>query len=131
MWVTCVPLVCVCLFSQSLVQSGLSADALSAVEVVGSSTRVPALVRLIESVYGKAPSRTMNAKECVCRGAALQCAMLSPTFKVRDDVLILKGLFLELNVTCGSRTLRAQSSTAGPGGVYLRHHGSRVQCRDE
>lgn len=25
----------------------------------------------------------MNSKECVSRGAALQCAMLSPVFKVR------------------------------------------------
>lgn len=28
------------------------------------------------------PSRTMHSKECVSRGAALQCAMLSPVFKV-------------------------------------------------
>ncbi len=33
-------------------------------------------------VFGKVPSRTLNAKECVSRGAALQCAMLSPVFKV-------------------------------------------------
>ncbi len=30
------------------------------------------------------PSRTLNAKETVSRGCALQCAMLSPTFRVRD-----------------------------------------------
>ena len=26
----------------------------------------------------------MNASECVARGCALQCAILSPTFKVRE-----------------------------------------------
>ncbi|KAF9595883.1 hypothetical protein IFM89_005369, partial [Coptis chinensis] len=30
------------------------------------------------------PRRTMNASECVARGCALQCAILSPTFKVRE-----------------------------------------------
>ena len=29
-------------------------------------------------------SRTLNASECVARGCALQGAMLSPQFKVRD-----------------------------------------------
>ncbi len=34
-------------------------------------------------MYGREPSRTLNAKECVSRGCALQAAMLSPVFKVR------------------------------------------------
>jgi hypothetical protein len=31
----------------------------------------------------------MNASECVARGCALQCAILSPTFKVREFQVIL------------------------------------------
>lgn len=72
---------------KALAQAALPAELLSSVEVVGSSTRVPMLARIVESVFGKAPSRTLNAKECVSRGAALQCAMLSPVFKVRDFVV--------------------------------------------
>lgn len=53
-------------------------------EVVGGSTRVPALLRELTNFFGQEPSRTLNAKETVARGCALQCAMLSPTFKVRD-----------------------------------------------
>ncbi len=33
-------------------------------------------------VYEKTPSTTLNADEAVSRGCALQCAILSPTFKV-------------------------------------------------
>jgi heat shock 70kDa protein 4 len=33
-------------------------------------------------VYDKVPSTTLNADEAVSRGCALQCAILSPTFKV-------------------------------------------------
>jgi hypothetical protein len=43
----------------------------------------PNQIRLAPQVFGQAPSRTLNAKEVVSRGCALQCAMLSPTFKVR------------------------------------------------
>lgn len=59
-------------------------------EVIGSSTRIPSLARIIEDVFKKPVSRTLNAKECVSRGCALQCAMLSPTFKVRPNIFLLK-----------------------------------------
>jgi molecular chaperone DnaK (HSP70) len=52
------------------------------VEVLGGSTRVPAVFSLVQEVFGMTPSRTLNAKEVVSRGAALQCAMISPLIKV-------------------------------------------------
>uniref|UniRef100_A0A7I4C387 Uncharacterized protein n=1 Tax=Physcomitrium patens TaxID=3218 RepID=A0A7I4C387_PHYPA len=39
---------------------------------------------LAKPILEKEPSRTMNASECIARGCTLQCAMLSPTFRVRD-----------------------------------------------
>jgi len=69
---------------KALQESGLTVDQISAVELVGSGSRVPAIVRTLVEVFGKEPRRTMNASECVARGCALQCAMLSPTFRVRD-----------------------------------------------
>merc|ERR1719323_1649651 len=55
-----------------------------AVEIVGGSSRVPAIKASIEKVFGKAPQTTLNADEAVSRGCALQCAILSPTFRVRE-----------------------------------------------
>lgn len=69
---------------RALASSKLSIDKLFAVEVVGSGSRVPAILKILSSVFGKEPSRTMNASECIARGCTLQCAMLSPTFRVRD-----------------------------------------------
>jgi heat shock protein 4 len=69
---------------QALASSKLSVDKIFAVEVVGSGSRVPAILKILSSVFGKEPSRTMNASECIARGCTLQCAMLSPTFRVRD-----------------------------------------------
>jgi heat shock protein len=64
--------------------SKLSASEIHSVEIVGGSTRIPAIKSIIEKVFGKTPSTTLNQDEAVSRGCALQCAILSPAFKVRD-----------------------------------------------
>ncbi|KAK6914910.1 Heat shock protein 70 family [Dillenia turbinata] len=69
---------------KALSEAGLAPENIHAVEVVGSGSRVPAIIRILMEVFGKEPRRTMNASECVARGCALQCAILSPTFKVRE-----------------------------------------------
>lgn len=53
-------------------------------EIVGGSSRIPAIKLSIEKVFGKSPSTTLNQDEAVARGCALQCAMLSPAVRVRD-----------------------------------------------
>uniref|UniRef100_A0A7S0WU64 Heat shock protein 70 n=1 Tax=Pyramimonas obovata TaxID=1411642 RepID=A0A7S0WU64_9CHLO len=67
-----------------LKESGLAQSDLSAVEVVGNASRIPAVIKTIESVFGQEIRRTLNASESVARGCALQGAMLSPAFKVRE-----------------------------------------------
>lgn len=57
---------------------------IDSVEIVGGSSRVPAVKALVKKVFGREPSTTLNQDEAVSRGCALQCAMLSPNFKVRD-----------------------------------------------
>lgn len=56
-------------------------------EIVGGSTRIPAIKNVIQKVFEKEVSTTLNADEAVARGCALQCAMLSPTFRVREFVV--------------------------------------------
>ncbi|KAK4306265.1 hypothetical protein Pmani_021888 [Petrolisthes manimaculis] len=67
-----------------LTDSGLKLDDISSVEIVGGSSRMPSIKNLIEKIFHKFPSTTLNQDEAVARGCALQCAMLSPAFKVRD-----------------------------------------------
>jgi len=64
--------------------SQLKKEDIHAVEIVGGSSRIPAIKSFIEQIFGKPPSTTLNADEAVSRGCALQCAILSPTFKVRE-----------------------------------------------
>ncbi|XP_031436250.2 heat shock 70 kDa protein 4L, partial [Clupea harengus] len=65
-------------------QSKLSRDDIYAVEVVGGATRMPAVKDRISRFFCKDVSTTLNADEAVARGCALQCAILSPAFKVRE-----------------------------------------------
>uniref|UniRef100_A0A1B6FPX4 Uncharacterized protein n=1 Tax=Cuerna arida TaxID=1464854 RepID=A0A1B6FPX4_9HEMI len=67
-----------------LEDSKLRQDEIHSVEIVGGSSRIPAIKSLIENIFGKHPSTTLNQDEAVSRGCALQCAMLSPAVRVRE-----------------------------------------------
>lgn len=73
---------------QALEDAQITQADVHTVEVVGGSSRVPALLRIIKDFFGKEPGRTLNAKECVSRGAALNCAMLSPIFRSDSAVVV-------------------------------------------
>jgi len=62
----------------------LRVEDIDVVEIVGGSTRIPAVKQLVHEVYGKEPSTTLNADEACARGATIMCAILSPTFKVKE-----------------------------------------------
>ncbi|KAG9454052.1 hypothetical protein H6P81_006956 [Aristolochia fimbriata] len=69
---------------KALADAGLGLGNIHSVELVGSGSRIPAIMRLLASLFKREPGRTLNASECVARGCALQSAMLSPIFRVRD-----------------------------------------------
>ncbi|XP_043288353.1 heat shock protein 105 kDa isoform X2 [Venturia canescens] len=71
-------------FRQCLLDSKLKLDEIHSVELAGGSSRVPLIKKLVEEVFCKPPSTTLNQDESVARGCALQCAMLSPAVRVRD-----------------------------------------------
>ncbi|KAF4698985.1 hypothetical protein FOZ62_027282, partial [Perkinsus olseni] len=69
---------------RALKEANVTTDDLHSVEIIGGVSRVPFIQRTIVDTLHKDLSRTLNADECVARGCALQAAMLSPLFKVRD-----------------------------------------------
>lgn len=79
---------------KALAEAGIGVENVHAVEVVGSGSRVPAIIKILTEFFGKEPRRTMNASECVARGCALECAILSPTFKVREFQVICFAIFV-------------------------------------
>lgn len=64
--------------------AGMTKDDLFSCEVIGGGSRIPCVGATLKQMLGRDVSRTLNAEESVARGCALQGAMLSPAFRVRD-----------------------------------------------
>lgn len=70
--------------NKALIDARLTTERIHSVELVGSGSRIPAISKALSGFFRKEPRRTLNSSECIARGCALQCAMLSPAFRVRN-----------------------------------------------
>ena len=76
--------------SELLIEAKLNPEEIDLVEIVGGSTRIPAVKQIVQEVFAKEPSTTLNADEACARGATIMCAILSPKiefpeFKIEDS----------------------------------------------
>ena len=62
---------------KAMSDAGLSNSDIDEVLLVGGSTRIPAIQKLVEDFFGQAPSKGVNPDEVVALGAAVQGAVLS------------------------------------------------------
>ncbi|KAI7246400.1 Heat shock protein, partial [Hortaea werneckii] len=70
---------------QALADAKLKQEDIDFVELVGGTSRVPALKQAVTDFFGgKTLNFTLNADEAIARGCAFSCAILSPVFRVRD-----------------------------------------------
>jgi len=71
---------------EAIKASGVAPEEIESVEMVGGASRVPFVKQLCAKAFGETrePSFTLNADEAVARGCALQAAILSPLYKVRE-----------------------------------------------
>ncbi|OAF68063.1 Heat shock protein SSE1 [Intoshia linei] len=67
-----------------LVTSDWSVDSIDDVELIGGSSRIPYFKEIVAKVFKKQPNSTNNLDEAISRGCALQCAILSTRFKVKE-----------------------------------------------
>ncbi|MFA5880598.1 MAG: molecular chaperone DnaK [Eubacteriales bacterium] len=80
---------------QALSDSGLTADQINKVILVGGSTRIPAVQEEIKKLVGKEPHKGVNPDEVVALGAAIQGGVLAGEVK---DVLLLDVTPLSLGI---------------------------------
>ncbi len=67
-------------------QAGLTWSAIDRVLLVGGSTRMPMVVRLLEELTGKAPEQSLSPDEAVAHGAALYADLLLRQQGIREEV---------------------------------------------
>ena len=80
----------------ALRDAGLSASQIDEVILVGGSTRIPAIQRVVEEFFGKAPNKSVNPDEVVAVGASIQGGILAGDIK--DDLVLLDVTPLSLGI---------------------------------
>ena len=80
---------------KALKDAKLDKSGINEVVLVGGSTRIPAIQRLVESLTGKKPNKSVNPEEVVAIGAAIQAGILAGEI---TDILLLDVTPLSLGV---------------------------------
>ncbi len=73
---------------KAMSDAGLNNADIDEVILVGGSTRIPAVQKIVEDFFGKVPSKGVNPDEVVAVGAAIQGAILNNEGGVGDIVLL-------------------------------------------
>jgi molecular chaperone DnaK len=80
---------------QALKDAGVSASEIDEVILVGGSTRMPAVQKVVKELFGRDPHKGVNPDEVVAVGAAIQGGILGGDVK---DVLLLDVTPLSLGI---------------------------------
>jgi len=82
-------------FEQAISDAGLTKGQIDHVVLVGGSTRMPAVVDLVQQMTGSEPNKSVNPDEVVAVGAAVQAGVLKGDVK---DILLLDVTPLSLGI---------------------------------
>ena len=80
---------------KALADSGVEKSKISEIILVGGMTRMPAVQKIAEEIFGKKPSANVNPDEAVAIGAAIQAGVLQGDVK---DILLLDVTPLTLGI---------------------------------
>jgi Fe-S protein assembly chaperone HscA len=88
---------------QALTDAGITADQIDEVVLVGGSTRIPAVRKLVDNLFhlaarGKKPHIELNPDEVVALGAAVQADILAGASKATGEMLLLDVTPLSLGI---------------------------------
>jgi chaperone protein DnaK len=83
---------------QAIKDAGITADQIDEVVLVGGSTRIPLVRRLVQDLFRRDPHTELNPDEVVALGAAVQANILGGGSLATQDMLLLDVTPLSLGI---------------------------------
>jgi Fe-S protein assembly chaperone HscA len=83
---------------QALKDAGLKPEQIDEVVLVGGSTRIPKVRRLVRDLFGREPHTDLNPDEVVALGAAVQANILGGGSEITKEMLLLDVTPLSLGI---------------------------------
>ena len=88
---------------QALADAGITPDQIEELVLVGGSTRIPAVTKLVDEIFqlsarGKKPHTELNPDEVVALGAAVQASILAGSSTTTEELLLLDVTPLSLGI---------------------------------
>ena len=100
---------------KAMQDAGLTNADIDEVILVGGSSRIPAVQKLVEDFFGKVPSKGVNPDEVVAVGASIQGAILNKEGGVGDIVLLdVTPLTMGIETMGGVMTKLIEANTTIP-----------------
>ena len=100
---------------KAMSDAGLTNADIDEVILVGGSSRIPAVQKLVEDFFGKVPSKGVNPDEVVAVGASIQGAILNKEGGVGDIVLLdVTPLTMGIETMGGVMTKLIEANTTIP-----------------
>jgi len=80
---------------KALKDSGIKKEEIGSVVLVGGSTRIPAVQKIVKEIFGLEPNKSVNPDEVVALGAAIQAGVIGGEV---NDILLLDVTPLTLSI---------------------------------
>jgi molecular chaperone DnaK len=100
--------------TQALKDAKLKASDIDHIVLVGGTTRIPLVKKIVEDIFGKTPKRDVDPMECVAIGAAIQSGIISGDIDKDIVLLDVTPLTLSIETLGGVATELIQRNTTVP-----------------
>lgn len=85
---------------EAIEKSKIKVDKISALELIGGTSRIPIVQKMLKTYFNRDLQYSLNADECIALGATFHAAELSPSFQVKKfEIFDLSPYQIEFSIS--------------------------------